>query len=154
MGDQPHRSRVSRSRNRSKCSGIWWRLCWPFWPALRSSLLFSYYQMSSFILTDFPITNQTLRLQITAPKYKHLLVPQGILTTLSMTNGRYRYDYATVPFLAEVFKVLFLLSALVFCRVKLKYFSQKEWKFSLNPWIETTVKEKNQRNKYFCIGLS
>ena len=91
-----------------------------------SSLLFSYYQMSSFILTDFPITNQILRLQITAPKYKHLLVPQGILTTLSMTNGRYRYDYATVPFLAEVFKVLFLLSALVFCRVKLKYFTQKE----------------------------
>ena len=90
-----------------------------------SGLLFSYYQMSSFILTDFPITNQILRLQITAPKYKHLLVPQGILTTLSMTNGRYRYDYATVPFLAEVFKVLFLLSALVFCRVKLKYFTQK-----------------------------
>ncbi|KAM3684743.1 hypothetical protein ACB098_11G068800 [Castanea mollissima] len=31
---------------------------------------------------------------------------QGILTTLSKTNGRYRYDYATVPFLAEVFKLL------------------------------------------------
>ncbi|KAK1376646.1 CMP-sialic acid transporter 1 [Heracleum sosnowskyi] len=31
---------------------------------------------------------------------------QGILTTLSQTNGAYKYDYATVPFLAEVFKLL------------------------------------------------
>ncbi|KAH7658209.1 solute carrier family 35 (UDP-sugar transporter) member A1/2/3 protein [Dioscorea alata] len=31
---------------------------------------------------------------------------QGILTTLSQTNGRYRYDYATIPFLAEIFKLL------------------------------------------------
>ncbi|KAI0488012.1 hypothetical protein KFK09_027836 [Dendrobium nobile] len=31
---------------------------------------------------------------------------QGILTTLSQTNGRYKYDYATVPFLAEIFKLL------------------------------------------------
>ncbi|XP_022150461.1 CMP-sialic acid transporter 1 isoform X2 [Momordica charantia] len=31
---------------------------------------------------------------------------QGILTTLSQRNGRYEYDYATVPFLAEVFKLL------------------------------------------------
>ncbi|XP_020587652.1 CMP-sialic acid transporter 1 [Phalaenopsis equestris] len=31
---------------------------------------------------------------------------QGILTTLSQTNGRYKYDYATIPFLAEVFKLL------------------------------------------------
>ncbi|RWR80243.1 CMP-sialic acid transporter 1-like protein isoform X1 [Cinnamomum micranthum f. kanehirae] len=30
---------------------------------------------------------------------------QGILTTLSQNNGGYRYDYATVPFLAEVFKL-------------------------------------------------
>lgn len=36
----------------------------------------------------------------------HLL--QGILTTLSQSNGGYRYDYATVPFLAEVFKVIAL----------------------------------------------
>lgn len=31
---------------------------------------------------------------------------QGILTTLSQSNGEYEYDYATVPFLAEVFKLL------------------------------------------------
>ncbi|XP_042469075.1 CMP-sialic acid transporter 1-like isoform X1 [Zingiber officinale] len=31
---------------------------------------------------------------------------QGILTTLSQSNGKYQYDYATVPFLAEVFKLL------------------------------------------------
>ncbi|KAL8114041.1 CMP-sialic acid transporter 1-like isoform X1 [Apium graveolens] len=31
---------------------------------------------------------------------------QGILTTLSQSNGSYKYDYATVPFLAEVFKLL------------------------------------------------
>lgn len=30
---------------------------------------------------------------------------QGILTTLSQSNGEYKYDYATVPFLAEIFKV-------------------------------------------------
>lgn len=30
---------------------------------------------------------------------------QGILTTLSQSNGGYRYDYATVPFLAEAFKL-------------------------------------------------
>lgn len=32
---------------------------------------------------------------------------QGILTTLSQSHGKYKYDYATVPFLAEVFKVPF-----------------------------------------------
>nr|XP_010924820.1 CMP-sialic acid transporter 1 [Elaeis guineensis] len=31
---------------------------------------------------------------------------QGILTTLSQSNGKYKYDYATVPFLAEIFKLL------------------------------------------------
>ncbi|CAI9101170.1 OLC1v1038433C3 [Oldenlandia corymbosa var. corymbosa] len=31
---------------------------------------------------------------------------QGILTTLSQSDGGYKYDYATVPFLAEVFKLL------------------------------------------------
>lgn len=30
---------------------------------------------------------------------------QGILTTLSQSNGGYKYDYATVPFLAELFKL-------------------------------------------------
>lgn len=34
-------------------------------------------------------------------------MPQGILTTLSQSDGGYKYDYATVPFLAEVFKVFF-----------------------------------------------
>ncbi|XP_042425585.1 CMP-sialic acid transporter 1-like isoform X1 [Zingiber officinale] len=31
---------------------------------------------------------------------------QGILTTLSQSNGKYSYDYATIPFLAEVFKLV------------------------------------------------
>ncbi|KAK7397412.1 hypothetical protein VNO78_18583 [Psophocarpus tetragonolobus] len=30
---------------------------------------------------------------------------QGILTTLSQSKGEYNYDYATVPFLAEIFKL-------------------------------------------------
>ncbi|PAN23929.1 hypothetical protein PAHAL_4G134200 [Panicum hallii] len=30
---------------------------------------------------------------------------QGILTTLSQSNGKYMYDYATIPFLAEFFKL-------------------------------------------------
>ncbi|XP_028794738.1 CMP-sialic acid transporter 1-like isoform X4 [Neltuma alba] len=34
-----------------------------------------------------------------------LTCSQGILTTLSQSNGGYKYDYATVPFLAEVFKL-------------------------------------------------
>ncbi|KAK9159643.1 hypothetical protein Syun_005984 [Stephania yunnanensis] len=34
---------------------------------------------------------------------------QGILTTLSQSNGRYKYDYATVPFLAELLVSSFLL---------------------------------------------
>jgi UDP-sugar transporter A1/2/3 len=33
-------------------------------------------------------------------------MPQGILTTLSQSDGGYKYDYATVPFLAEVFKLI------------------------------------------------
>ncbi|KAK9068331.1 hypothetical protein SSX86_012442 [Deinandra increscens subsp. villosa] len=32
---------------------------------------------------------------------------QGILTTLSQSNGGYKYDYATIPFLAEIFKNFF-----------------------------------------------
>lgn len=31
---------------------------------------------------------------------------QGILTTLSQSDGGYKYDYATIPFLAEIFKLL------------------------------------------------
>ncbi|KAK7829315.1 cmp-sialic acid transporter 1 [Quercus suber] len=31
---------------------------------------------------------------------------QGILTTLSQSNGHYTYDYGTVPFLAEFFKLV------------------------------------------------
>ncbi|XP_058225684.1 CMP-sialic acid transporter 1-like [Rhododendron vialii] len=39
---------------------------------------------------------------------------QGILTTLSQSNGGYKYDYATIPFLAEVFKLI--VSALLLWR--------------------------------------
>nr|CAN60247.1 hypothetical protein VITISV_039397 [Vitis vinifera] len=35
-----------------------------------------------------------------------VVLKMGILTTLSQSNGGYKYDYATVPFLAEVFKLL------------------------------------------------
>ena len=31
---------------------------------------------------------------------------QGLLTTASKTNGDYRYNFATVPFLAECLKLL------------------------------------------------
>ncbi|CAN0925915.1 CMP-sialic acid transporter 1 [Linum grandiflorum] len=37
---------------------------------------------------------------------------QGILTTLSQTKGRYLYDYATVPFLAELYKLVVSASLL------------------------------------------
>ncbi|GAA0142825.1 transporter [Lithospermum erythrorhizon] len=39
---------------------------------------------------------------------------QGILTTLSQSNGGYKYDYATVPFLAEIFKLV--VSSILLCR--------------------------------------
>ncbi|KAJ6703493.1 UDP-GALACTOSE TRANSLOCATOR [Salix viminalis] len=54
---------------------------------------------------------------------------QGILTTLSQSNGKYLYDYATVPFLAEVFKLL--LSSLFLwreCRVSPITRVTTEWK--------------------------
>lgn len=54
---------------------------------------------------------------------------QGILTTLSQTNGTYKYDYATVPFLAEVFKLL--VSGILLRREFLRLpppLMTKEWK--------------------------
>ncbi|XP_073266797.1 CMP-sialic acid transporter 1 isoform X2 [Populus alba] len=54
---------------------------------------------------------------------------QGILTTLSQSNGKYLYDYATVPFLAEVFKLV--LSSLLFwreCQISPSTRMTTEWK--------------------------
>ncbi|KAL1830352.1 hypothetical protein ACET3Z_000003 [Daucus carota] len=60
---------------------------------------------------------------------------QGILTTLSQTDGTYKYDYATVPFLAEVFKLL--VSGILLRREFFKLpppLMTKEWKtISLYP---------------------
>lgn len=39
--------------------------------------------------------------------FNSLAYVQGILTTLSQSNGKYKYDYATIPFLAELFKLSF-----------------------------------------------
>ncbi|PIA34519.1 hypothetical protein AQUCO_03700061v1 [Aquilegia coerulea] len=54
---------------------------------------------------------------------------QGILTTLSQSNGGYKYDYATVPFLAEVFKLL-VSSVLLWkeCRASSSPRMTVEWK--------------------------
>ncbi|XP_024459992.1 CMP-sialic acid transporter 1 isoform X2 [Populus trichocarpa] len=54
---------------------------------------------------------------------------QGILTTLSQSNGKYLYDYATVPFLAEVFKLV-LSSLLVWreCQISPSTRMTTEWK--------------------------
>ncbi|KAF5195757.1 Cmp-sialic acid transporter [Thalictrum thalictroides] len=54
---------------------------------------------------------------------------QGILTTLSQSNGGYKYDYATVPFLAEVFKLL-VSSVLLWkeCRASPSPRMTVEWK--------------------------
>ncbi|KAF5744149.1 hypothetical protein HS088_TW08G00745 [Tripterygium wilfordii] len=54
---------------------------------------------------------------------------QGILTTLSQYNGRYLYDYATIPFLAEAFKLL--VSGLLLwreCKVSSSTRMTTEWK--------------------------
>ncbi|XP_019190985.1 PREDICTED: CMP-sialic acid transporter 1 [Ipomoea nil] len=47
-----------------------------------------------------------MRWYVVASLLTVLTSSQGILTTLSQSNGGYKYDYATVPFLAEVFKLL------------------------------------------------
>ncbi|BFG31888.1 hypothetical protein CerSpe_181620 [Prunus speciosa] len=54
---------------------------------------------------------------------------QGILTTLSQSNGKYKYDYATVPFLAEVFK-LAVSSLLLWreCRISPSVRMTTDWK--------------------------
>ncbi|OVA06382.1 Nucleotide-sugar transporter [Macleaya cordata] len=54
---------------------------------------------------------------------------QGILTTLSQSHGKYNYDYATVPFLAEVFKLL-VSSFLLWreCKASPKPRMTTEWK--------------------------
>ncbi|KAM1237295.1 hypothetical protein ACFX13_039032 [Malus domestica] len=54
---------------------------------------------------------------------------QGILTTLSQSNGKYKYDYATVPFLAEVFKLI--VSCLLLwreCRISPSVRMTTDWK--------------------------
>ncbi|KAH9719272.1 CMP-sialic acid transporter 1 [Citrus sinensis] len=51
---------------------------------------------------------------------------QGILTTLSQSNGGYKYDYATVPFLAEVFKLV--VSSILLWR---------EWRMPSSPKMTT-----------------
>lgn len=69
-------------------------------------------QISSCIGLQIPISGVSI-ISFTA------FIPfQGILTTLSQSNGKYKYDYATVPFLAEVFKVLHIaISKLGMCYV-------------------------------------
>ncbi|XAR53983.1 hypothetical protein NMG60_11028954 [Bertholletia excelsa] len=47
-----------------------------------------------------------MRWYVVAALLTVLTSSQGILTTLSQSNGGYKYDYATVPFLAEVFKLM------------------------------------------------
>ncbi|URE36207.1 hypothetical protein MUK42_34436 [Musa troglodytarum] len=49
---------------------------------------------------------EEMRWYLVAALLTLLTSSQGILTTLSQSHGKYKYDYATVPFLAEVFKVL------------------------------------------------
>jgi hypothetical protein len=39
---------------------------------------------------------------------------QGLLTTASKSNGEYRYNFATVPFLAEILKLVSFFSLKVF----------------------------------------
>ncbi|CAN6578971.1 unnamed protein product [Malus baccata var. baccata] len=54
---------------------------------------------------------------------------QGILTTLSQSSGKYKYDYATVPFLAEVFKLI--VSCLLLwreCRISPSVRMTTDWK--------------------------
>ena len=57
------------------------------------------------------------------PRYRKLMMAtiltlatssQGLLTTASKSNGEYRYNFATVPFLAEILKLVSFFSLKVF----------------------------------------
>ncbi|KAB2608850.1 CMP-sialic acid transporter 1-like [Pyrus ussuriensis x Pyrus communis] len=52
------------------------------------------------------IWKKTMQWYFVAALLTVLTSSQGILTTLSQSNGKYKYDYATVPYLAEVFKLI------------------------------------------------
>uniref|UniRef100_A0A8R7VHM8 Uncharacterized protein n=1 Tax=Triticum urartu TaxID=4572 RepID=A0A8R7VHM8_TRIUA len=48
---------------------------------------------------------ETMQWYFVAALLTVLTSSQGIWTTLSQSNGKYKYDYATIPFLAEFFKL-------------------------------------------------
>ncbi|KAI8017974.1 hypothetical protein LOK49_LG04G03423 [Camellia lanceoleosa] len=54
----------------------------------------------------FQLENVVKNIKESYENYQFFKIFQGILTTLSQSNGGYKYDYATVPFLAEAFKLL------------------------------------------------
>lgn len=75
---------------------------WPLFCCIREMTSFHYkFEFEELCILNL-LTIDIFRL--------YLEIIQGILTTLSQSNGKYKYDYATVPFLAEVFKVLYLNS--------------------------------------------
>lgn len=47
----------------------------------------------------------TMQMIVVAGVLTLLTSSQGILTALSQSNGSYKYNYATIPFLAEIFKL-------------------------------------------------
>jgi len=51
------------------------------------------------------VEGDTMQWYLVAALLTVLTSSQGILTTLSQSNGKYKYDYATIPFLAELFKL-------------------------------------------------
>ena len=75
---------------------------------------------------------------------------QRIMPDIGMTTQLFRF---WPKFYRYFFFFFFFKKFFYFYRVKLKYLKKytlkecEEWKFSLNFWIEITVKEKNQRKK-------
>uniref|UniRef100_A0A5B7BCY4 Putative CMP-sialic acid transporter 1-like isoform X1 n=1 Tax=Davidia involucrata TaxID=16924 RepID=A0A5B7BCY4_DAVIN len=72
---------------------------------------------------------ETMQCYFVAALLTVLTSSQGILTTLSQSNGVYKYDFATVPFLAEVFKLV--VSSLLLwkeCQKSSPTRMTKEWK--------------------------
>ncbi|KAL2478710.1 CMP-sialic acid transporter 1 [Forsythia ovata] len=68
-------------------------------------------QLSEFAAYNFLYTervrgHEKMQWYVVASLLTILTSSQGILTTLSQSNGGYKYDYATVPFLAEVLKLI------------------------------------------------
>ncbi|TYI00054.1 hypothetical protein ES332_A11G107500v1 [Gossypium tomentosum] len=82
---------------------------------------------------------------------------QGILTTLSQSNGKYKYDYATVPFFAEVFKIMgnlkIVTTGILFRLFLKKKLSNLQWMVIILFAVGTTTSQVKGCGEASCDSL-